>query len=241
MQHLSFHSTIISCEHAGYSVPDRFKGLFTGHKTILQSHRGWDPGALDLATVLSSALNAPLFSYHHTRLLIEPNRSETHPSLFSEFSRSLPAHDRDYILKNYYRPYRDDVYRHINQIITEKKSVLHISVHTFTPVLEGKERNFDIGLLYDPSRPLEREFSRLCKMSLNRVNPEFTIRLNRPYLGKSDGLATWLRKQFGDDLYTGIELEINQALYYRGVSAWRAISQMITQSLKALPSVYRLT
>lgn len=239
MQHLSFHNTIISCEHAGYTVPDHFNELFAGHETILQSHRGWDPGALILAGNLSAGLNAPLFSYHLTRLLIEPNRSETHPSLFSEFSRSLSAHDRDYLLQNHYRPYRDSLYRHIHQIITEKKSVLHISVHTFTPVLDGKVRNFDIGLLYDPSRGSEKEFSRLCKISLNSIHPEFTVRMNRPYLGKSDGMTSWLRKRFGDDRYTGIELEVNQALFNKGVPAWHSVSQKISESLKALPLVNR--
>ena len=234
MQHLSFHNVIFSCEHAGYSVPDRFNKLFAAHDKILQSHRGWDPGALILAGVLSAGLNAPLFSYHLTRLLIEPNRSETHPSLFSEFSRTLSLHDRDYLVKNHYRPYRDDVYRNIRQMITDKESVLHISVHTFTPVLEGKVRNFDIGLLYDPSRSSEREFSRLWKISLIGSNPEFKVRMNRPYLGKSDGLTSWLRKQFNDQQYTGIELEVNQALYNKGVSAWQDVSQKITESLSIL-------
>ncbi|MDX1591968.1 MAG: N-formylglutamate amidohydrolase [Balneolaceae bacterium] len=91
MQHPSFHSLIITCEHAGNHVPDHYRNLFTGHEEILDTHRGWDPGALKLAKMISKELKAPLYSCNHSRLLIEPNRSETHPSLFSEFPRGLPA------------------------------------------------------------------------------------------------------------------------------------------------------
>jgi predicted N-formylglutamate amidohydrolase len=227
----------VTCEHAGYSVPDRFRNLFLGQEKILQSHRGWDPGALILAKAVSDGLNAPFYFYPITRLLIEPNRSEKNPSLLSEFSRSLPEDDLRHLLECYYRPYRDGVYRHINKFTLQKKSVLHISVHTFTPNFKGKERKFDIGLLYDPSRATEKEFSRQFKTSLKRIDPECKVRMNKPYLGKSDGLTTWLRKEFDDDLYTGIELEVNQAIYNDGASSWQSAGQKITQAFRAIPSV----
>jgi hypothetical protein len=40
--------------------------------------------------------------------------------------------------------------------------------------------------------------------------PEMRVRRNYPYLGKTDGLTTYLRRQFPAEQYLGIELEVNQ-------------------------------
>ena len=42
--------------------------------------------------------------------------------------------------------------------VAARKQVLHVAVHSFTPVLHGERRNADVGLLYDPARPRERAF-----------------------------------------------------------------------------------
>ena len=62
---------IITCEHGGCEVPALYAPLFAGHEALLQTHRGWDMGALALARELARAFNAPLFSATTTRLLID--------------------------------------------------------------------------------------------------------------------------------------------------------------------------
>ena len=37
------------------------------------------------------------------------------------------------------------------------------------------------------------------------------VRRNYPYLGKGDGLTTWLRRRFFSSEYAGVEIELNQA------------------------------
>ena len=41
---------IITCEHAGNEVPARYRDLLRGSEALLQTHRGWDPGALSVAS-----------------------------------------------------------------------------------------------------------------------------------------------------------------------------------------------
>jgi predicted N-formylglutamate amidohydrolase len=90
--------------------------------------------------------------------------------------------------------------------------VIHISCHSFTPVLGKVERKMDLGILYDPRRALEKAFAdtlrrELCEQTAMRV------RCNAPYRGVSDGHVTALRQLFSRDQYVGIELEVNQSLY----------------------------
>ena len=89
--------------------------------------------------------------------------------------------------------------------------VLHLSIHSFTPILDGVERVCDIGLLYDPRRKREHAFCRaLAKQVRDTTN--FTLRSNYPYKGSSDGFTTYLRKHYPESRYCGIEIEINQKL-----------------------------
>lgn len=91
-------------------------------------------------------------------------------------------------------------------------SVLHLSVHSFTPVWKGTLRKADIGLLFDPSRALETALVRELRALLGRALPELRVRANYPYRGTSDGLTTIMRRKTDPTRYAGIELELNQAL-----------------------------
>ena len=233
----SFPEFIISCEHAGNRVPEDYSSLFEGAGEILNSHRGWDPGSLELAQILSEKTEAKLFSYPFTRLFIELNRSIGHPKLFSEFTRSLSKPDKQEIIEKFYRPHRDSIAEAIQKNASQSRPSVHISVHTFTPVLEGKERNFEIGLLYDPKRNRERTVCQTWKSNLNEILPDFRVRMNQPYKGASDGFTTSLRKIFDEKMYLGIELEVNQKLFFESAK-WISTCSKIGKSLLRLRESY---
>lgn len=93
-----------------------------------------------------------------------------------------------------------------------RRPVFHLSVHSFTPTLDGEVREAEIGLLYDPARPREVRWANAWADALTTCAPEWRIRHNYPYLGTDDGHATQLRTQVAVEVYAGIELEVNQAL-----------------------------
>jgi predicted N-formylglutamate amidohydrolase len=198
---------IISCEHAGNQVPPEYQKLFFDKEQILNSHRGWDPGAWIIAKFVSSQLNVPLFGCHSTRLLIEANRSLNSQQLFSEFTKNLSEDEKSILIKEYYLPYRNEVE---NKIASLTKPVVHISMHSFTPVMNDEVRTTDIGILFYPSRKFESSVSNKLQISLKKLLPCFNIDFNKPYKGTDDGFTTYLRTKFSDHEYAGIELEVNQ-------------------------------
>jgi predicted N-formylglutamate amidohydrolase len=105
-------------------------------------------------------------------------------------------------------------------MVSQNKRVVHIGVHTFTPELYGKVREFDIGLLYDPSRLPEKRCAEEWKTN---ISTRFRVRLNQPYKGKADGLITALRKLFSEEVYLGIELEVNHKLYFESPEKWEEL------------------
>lgn len=199
---------VISCEHGGNEIPKDFRKYFLNQHDILQSHRGYDAGTLDLFKMLVPIAD---FSESNTvsRLLIECNRSLHHPKLFSDISKRLTESEKEYLIEYVYLPYRKAIEFQIRNYIALGEQVLHISLHSFTPSLHGVERNTDIGLLYDSRKSLEKTFCKQLKNIIKEDSPVLKVRYNYPYLGNADGFTTYLRKQFHKN-YLGIELEVNQ-------------------------------
>jgi predicted N-formylglutamate amidohydrolase len=203
---------VVSCEHASANVPAPYKKLFAGSRALLQSHRGYDIGALEIAKSVAKALGAPLVAGASTRLLVDLNRSMGHPAQFSELTRGLPAKAKHQIVRDHYRPYREHVERAVRERLARGGRVLHVSLHSFTPALNGQVRNADLGLLYDPRRAAEKRFCSVLQRELGARAPALTVRRNYPYRGVSDGFIPYLRKTWPDARYVGFEIEVNQHL-----------------------------
>jgi len=228
-------STVVTCEHAGREVPERYRPLFAGHEELLAGHRGWDPGAGELARALAERLRAPLFVATVTRLLVELNRSPDHPQLLSEVSRALPAAERESLLRDHYFPYRNAVEAAVGERATPgSPPCLHLSVHTFSGVWEGRRREVDVGLLFDPDRRPELAFSSALRGELLHRIPDLAVRFNEPYLGIDDGLTSHLRRRFAADRYLGIELEVNQRFPLGDDDAWAALQEAVLESCTAV-------
>lgn len=200
---------LVTCEHASSHVPASLRALFrsTSDRRLLETHAGYDIGALLIAQAIAKELGAPLFLGKMTRLLIDLNRSLHHPKLFSVQSRQLSAQERDRLLEAYHA-YRAPIEAWID---SSQHAVVHLSVHSFTPVWHGRERRTDIGILYDPRRDAEARFSAELQRQL-RLHSDLAIHRNLPYRGASDGFTTALRTRFSARRYLGIELEFNQRL-----------------------------
>jgi predicted N-formylglutamate amidohydrolase len=223
---------LFTCEHGGNRIPARYSPLFRARQHALRSHRGYDVGALVYARELARAFEAPLVYSTTSRLLVELNRSEHHPSHFSQVTINLPAEERERIAQRYYWPYRNEVESHVASAAERGEPLLHISCHSFTPRMNGVARTAEIGLLYDPARKHEARFCRAWQSALARLAPQWRVRRNYPYRGSDDGLTTYLRARFGGDIYRGIEIEVNQKFPLGGGRVWRAARRLLIASLR---------
>jgi predicted N-formylglutamate amidohydrolase len=224
---------IISCEHASNRVPPRFGYLFKGREKVLSSHQAYDHGTANLAGRLAGRLKSSVYLGTVTRLLIDLNRSPSNKkSLYSSYSRKLEQNERELLLNKYYSPYREKVAGRIGGIIAQGKPVLHISVHSFAPVKSGKVRKADIGLLFDPGRKFEKDISGFLVEFLQKNIASLRVRRNYPYLGKTDGFTSFLRKKYSGKLYAGIEIEINQALLSADVNKKKKVEDSLSEGIR---------
>jgi predicted N-formylglutamate amidohydrolase len=207
---------VVTVEHASTTVPKELAQLFAGQSKLLRTHRAFDEGARELAEGLAKAWQAPLLQGEYTRLVVDLNRSVGHRGVFSEFTRKLDRTERRRLLQEYHLPYKQAV---LEQIVPRlaKGPVLHLSVHSFVPVLHGKVRRVDVGLLLDPQSPLELSLAQSLEQAWQSFDPSLIIGVNTPYRGTSDALVTGLRRWLPVQGYAGLEIELNQRL----LSTWQ--------------------
>lgn len=230
---------MITCEHASNALPGivvrSFRecnieearrldiescNTFGIPDEVLASHRGYDIGAYKVFFNLVKRLKPDFHCQgSFSRLVVDLNRSSTSKSFFSEYTIRLPKIVKEHIT-TLWQKYRDKIENFVAKAIPEKQrkfgdniplKVIHLGIHSFTPVLNGVERDADVGILYDPSRPAEARIADVLIKNILEREPTLRIRKNYPYLGKSDGLTTTLRQKFGT-AYAGLEIEINQKL-----------------------------
>jgi len=204
--------------------------MFRGQRRVLDSHRGYDIGALALARHLAKYLNAPLHFTTVSRLLVDLNRSVHHYAVFSSVTRQFDPASRMKLLNDYYFPYRAAVEHQIARSVGRNRAVIHISVHSFTPKLGDHQRQADIGLLYDPARNGEKRLCHRLKDTFGGTSPHLRVRRNYPYRGTADGFTTDLRHRFPGNRYAGIELEINQRLPLGTAQVWRQFQLLVTKT-----------
>jgi predicted N-formylglutamate amidohydrolase len=222
---------ILSCEHATNHVPGQYRPLLAESLDLLNTHKGYDPGAYDFASLLAARFCAPFFAGTVSRLLVDLNRSLTNHrsppiSPRNDFSGVL----KEELLAHYYHPYRRQVEQAIARTLRQEKTVLHLSIHSFTPVLDGAHKTADVGFLYDPSRTKEKEICGEWLLRLESKDAQWRLRRNYPYRGVSDGFVTALRKIFYKQRYVGIELEINQMYPLAMKEDWLRLQHQLLES-----------
>lgn len=181
---------VLVCEHASHHVPPTLQGLGLPDD-MRRGHAAWDPGALAVAQGLSERLDAPLVASTVSRLVYDCNRPPEAPSAVLERSegREIPGNiGLDYRARadrvaRYYLPFE----ARLRATMDAAKAQVLVTVHSFTPVFLGQQRDVEIGILHD-------EDSRLADVMLAQATAHTPLRCERnaPY-GPSDGVMHTLR------------------------------------------------
>ncbi len=207
---------ILTCEHASNRLPAAFKKAVPAE--VLKTHRAYDIGAVQVFRKLVKFAKPEFFCEgNFSRLFVDLNRTITNKSAFSDYLRNNENAKAQ--ATAYWNEYRAAIEKFVDSALKPKTraaksapTIIHLGIHSFTPELNGKVRNTDIGILYDPARPQECAYANVIKAEIKRLYPAMKVRFNYPYKGSSDGLTTTLRKKFGPQ-YVGIEIEINQKFF----------------------------
>jgi len=178
---------MIVCDHASRRVPDALGSLGLAPEHF-EKHIAYDIGAAAVTRCLAERLNARAVLGGYSRLVVDLNRPPNDTGSIPAVSDGIPIPgNRDLSkiqtarrIETLHRPYHDAIEREIASLWRHHgQPPILFSVHSFTPSLNGQDRIWDIGVLWnrDPRLPVPL---------IERLNPwrDLTIGDNEPYSGR---------------------------------------------------------
>lgn len=177
---------VLLCEHAGNAIP-KVLGTLGVSRDIIESHRGWDIGALDLARKLAESLGASLVIQRYSRLVLDCNRPP-HSALAIPLvsdqvtvpgNSALNAEARAIRVNEIFRP----MDAALNRLFARHPRRAAFSIHSYTPNLGGENRPWHAGFL---SRAPSGVAAAL-RDHVAESHPGLSLAVNAPYQLETDG------------------------------------------------------
>lgn len=217
-------------DHAGNAVPVSLGDL--GLDAAERSrHIAWDIGVAGLGQALAARLDAVFVRQTWSRLVIDCNRDTDQPEAVPAVSdgtlipgnANLSAADRAARVAEVHEPYQAAIAAEIARRAGAGLATVLVSLHSFTPRMDGFDRPWDAGVLHDGH---EDAFA-MRLLAVMQAEPGLTIGDNEPYrMNEVD--HTVPRHAFAAGLaYAELEIrqdlladEAGQALWAERLARW---------------------
>lgn len=171
---------LLLCEHAGQVIPGCLNNLGLTRQ-VIDSHRGWDIGALAVARDVAAQLGAPLIIQHYSRLVIDANRPPESAHAVPAVVDGVTIPGNVGITQAQQRQRAKEIFAPLDDTITDIMRDLQprgcFSIHSFTPVLGGVSRPWHAGFL---SRRDTHTAQRLLE-AITARQPDLLMAVNEPY------------------------------------------------------------
>jgi len=179
-------AALLVCDHASNAVPAALHGLGLPERE-LHRHIALDIGAAEVTRRLAELLDAPAVLTGYSRLVVDCNRRLDHPTSIVAVSdgveipgnRDLGEADRRARIDACFWPYHRRIGAGLAGFAMRGVRPAIVSMHCFTPVLDGIERPWHIGVLWD-------EDDRIAAPLLTalRARDGLVVGDNEPYSGR---------------------------------------------------------
>ncbi len=156
---------LLVCDHASFRFPKSL-GDMGLDPFARRCHLAIDIGAGPLTEKLAASLSVTAVVQNYSRLIVDCNRQLMDPGAFLEYgdgiivpgNRNLHPEDKDFRASALYWPYHVAIDEQIERLGSVGPPPAFISIHSFTPVLNGESRAWQIGVLWDKDEQLREIF-----------------------------------------------------------------------------------
>lgn len=214
---------ILTGDHAGAAIPARLGRLGLGEDAFSR-HIALDIGVAELGRAISRRLDAVFLSQAYSRLVVDCNRDPWSHEAIPETSdgtpvpgnQSLSSRKRTLRIGEIHEPYHARLADEVARRWRPGKRVVLVALHSFTPVLGGIERPWDVGVLHAGGN---ESFSRRLLGAFAR-EPGLCVGDNQPYpMDRTDFSVP--RHAFGRTLdYAEIEIRQDHIADKAGQRHW---------------------
>ena len=174
---------LITCDHASRRVPKSLHNLGLDAAT-LKLHIGWDIGAAVVSRHLARELDAPAILAGYSRLVIDCNRDLDDPTSMPAASDGVPVPGNKDLspgakaqrVEALFRPYHAAIEMALEGVTARGVHPAVLSIHSFTPVMNGSARPWHIGILWDKDPRMA-----VPVLAALRREPGLVVGDNEPY------------------------------------------------------------
>jgi predicted N-formylglutamate amidohydrolase len=221
-------------DHAGNCIPQAL-GTLGLSEADRQRHIAWDIGIAALGQCLARRLDAVFVRQHYSRLVTDCNRHPDAADAMPEISdgsdipgnRSLSVDDRAARIAEIHEPYHRAIAAEIGRRRENGQETLLISLHSFTPTMNGFARPWHAGVLYGGGN----EAFAVRLLAWLEAAGRWTIGDNQPYAMNGTDY-TVPRHCFAAGLeYAEIEVSQGELASEAGVALW---CETLDAALRAL-------
>jgi len=183
---LAKHPILLVCDHASCRFPQSL-GDMGLDPFARRCHLAVDIGAGPLTEHLAESLGVTAVLAQYSRLIVDCNRELMDAGAFLEFgdgvviqgNRKLSKEAREQRADALYWPYHNAVAEQVQRLQRLGPPPAFIAVHSFTPVMNGQARPWQIGVLWDTDTRLRDIFLEDFRAA------GFCVGDNEPYSGKA--------------------------------------------------------
>ncbi len=232
---LSEQPVMLVCDHASCRFPASLGDM--GLDPFAQRcHLAIDIGAGSLTEKLAKSLGLTAILAQYSRLVVDCNRQLMDPSAFLEYgdgilvpgNRNLHQAEKNRRADTIYWPYHHAIGQQIKRLKMIGPPPAFISMHTFTPVLNGEFRPWQVGILWDKDQSLSDIFIEEFRAA------GYLTGDNEPYSGKApqDFTVDHHAEALGLP-HVGIEIRQDLVDDIAGVEEIAAVMRRIIESIPA--------
>lgn len=232
------------CDHASHAIPQSL-GTLGLPEAERKRHIGWDIGARKVTEILSERFDCPAVLGGFSRLVIDCNRQLWDPTGMPEVAdktvvpgnQNVSPSEHMKRIKEIFLPYHWAIEERIARFHAHKIAPAILAIHSFTPVFQGFERPWEIGVLWDEDARIPRSLLE----NLRTQNPDLTIGDNEPYSGRHMADYTIDHHAEAANLPC-VSIEIRQDLIDTdaGCEKWAKILGDAFDGILADPNLYKI-
>jgi len=232
---------ILIADHATRYIPRALDNLGLDEASLLR-HIAWDIGIAEVTRALAGHLGVTAVLSRFSRLVIDPNRRLTSPVSIPEESDGVrvpgnlgldPA-ARALRVASFFDPYHAAIASVIQAHLAAGRHPVLVSMHSFTPVMDSRERPWKIGILWNQDPRLPQALIAMLRAI------DVPVGDNEPYSGRD--AHGYSQHVHGD--HQGLAnalIEVRQDLIdtHHGAEEWAAVLGEILQTALADPELYK--
>ena len=234
---------VLLADHARRDLPEEYGDLGLP-PTEFDRHIAYDIGVEEVIRGLAARLGVPAVFARFSRLLIDPNRGEDDPTLIRQLydGTVVPANypitgqERERRLDRYYRPYHDAVSALVASVAHDSGAPpLVFSIHSFTPTMQGRDRPWHAGVLWDLDDRVARPL-----IDMLSGDPLLTVGDNEPYDGALKGDTMYRHAIVNGFAHALLEIRQDLIADPAGAEDWAARLAPIVDAINRRPDIHEV-